>query len=114
MGSTTALVEETALSLEARIAANEAAANGTYRGTPAGRQFLRDARLMREAADALRIAYSQGVETTLRDPMTFCVCESGQSCKFVEDPSDGDAETCWYCTFLDGEAPCPVEAEAQR
>lgn len=40
-----------------------------------------------------------------------CVCESGEPCKFVEDPGDGHAETCWHCTFLDGEAPCPVEAE---
>jgi hypothetical protein len=107
-------IEDVALRLEARITSNEAAANGIYRGTPAGRQFLRDARLMREAADALRSAPSQGVEAARRDPMTFCICAGSDRCKFVEDVAAGDVETCWYCTFLDGEAPCPVAAEARR
>lgn len=58
--------------------------------------------------------WADAYEKAVNDPMTFCVCGGADRCLFVENVADGDVHTCWYCTFLDGEAPCPVESEALR
>lgn len=62
-------------------------------------------------AEGYDAGYRDGQEDALKDPMTFCVCGGADRCLFVENVADGDVHTCWYCTFLDCEAPCPVEAE---
>ncbi|TCK65828.1 hypothetical protein EDF27_0571 [Curtobacterium sp. PhB136] len=57
--------------------------------------------------DGYDAGYSDARADALTDPMTFCGCSDAQ-CAGVEAVADGTARTCWYCTFLDGESPCPA------
>jgi len=57
--------------------------------------------------DGYDAGYATARADALEDPMTFCTC-SASRCAGVESVADGTAESCWLCTFLDGEAPCPA------
>lgn len=62
--------------------------------------------------DGYDIGYADAWQDALKDPRTFCRC-SRVICYGVEEVADGTAETCWYCTFLDGETPCPTFGDGQ-